>query len=300
MGTGQEKTNWFEPVQGTAKTYTYTYDQYETDARNAKSMVEDILADPDFPRITELAVGDWGNSWEDSCQPILDGIVGHADQFSHIEKLFIGDMDYEQCEVSWIIQGNYSKLWAALPNLKRLVIKGSMDLELGEACHEGLEELTIICGGIGKGVLASVQNAKLPNLKKLLLYLGVEDYGFDGNADTVRELLAKADFPKLQYLGITDSEIQDEVAKAVLESKFIGQIETLDLSMGTLTDQGGALLLEELPKWPNVKALDVHYHYLTDEMAEKLKGLPITVDVSEKNEPDEYRGTIYMNAMLTE
>ena len=250
--------------------------------------------------MTELIIGDWGGAWEDSCQAVLDGIVEHAQQFSHIQRLFIGDMDYEECEVSWIMQGDYARLWAALPNLKALTIKGSTDLELGEICHERLEELTIICGGLGSDVIRSIQNAKLPNLKKLLLYIGIEDYGFDGNADTIKELLDKADFPKLSYLGITDSEIQDELAQVVLNSKFMGQIETLDLSMGTLTDKGGALLFETLPKWPNIKTLDVHYHYLSDEMEEKLCSLPITVDVSEGEEPDEYDGEIYMNAMLTE
>ncbi len=209
-------------------------------------------------------------------------------------------MDYEECEVSWIIQGDYSKLWAAMPQLKALTIKGSTDLELGEICHEGLESLTIICGGLPVSVLRSIQGAKLPQLKKLLLYIGVEDYGFDGDADTIKELLEKADFPNLTYLGIVDSEIQDDIAKIVLESKFMGQIHTLDLSNGTLTDKGGELLLEQLPSYPNIKKLDVHYHYLSDDMAGKLEGLPIEVDISEKNEPDEYRGEIYMNAMLTE
>ena len=44
----------------------------------------------------------------DSQIGILDGIAANADRFSHITKLFIGDMDYEVCEVSWIMQGNYS------------------------------------------------------------------------------------------------------------------------------------------------------------------------------------------------
>ena len=282
------------------KTYRISYKEYDSGEKSAKDLVPDMLADPEFPDLTELVIGDWGGTWEDSCQVVLDGMIEHAEQFSHIRGLFVGDMDYEECEVSWIIQGNYSKLWAALPNLKALTIKGSTDLELGEICHEGLEELTIICGGLGSDVIKSIQNAKLPNLKKLLLYIGIEDYGFDGNADTVKELLEKADFPNLSYLGITDSEIQDELAQVVLNSKFMGQIETLDLSMGTLTDQGCALLLEMLPKWPNVKTLDVHYHYMSDEMEEKLSALPITVDVSDGEEPDEYDGTIYMNAMLTE
>lgn len=282
------------------KTYTIGYEDYDSGEKSAENLVADILADPEFPALTELVIGDWGGAWEDDCQAVLDGIVEHAEQFSHIQRLFVGDMDYEQCEVSWIMQGDYSKLWAALPDLKSLTIKGSTELRLGEVCHEGLEELTIICGGLGSDVIRSVQNAKLPNLKKLLLYIGIEDYGFDGNADTIKELLEKADFPNLSYLGITDSEIQDELVQVVLDSKFMGQIETLDLSLGTLTDQGGALLLEALPKWPNVKKLDVHYHYLSDEMAKKLCSLPITVDVSEAEEPDVYDGTVYMNAMLTE
>lgn len=283
-----------------AKRYTCSYDEYEEQGKRAKDIITDILADPDFPALTELIIGDWGGAWEESCQPILDGIIGHADQFSHIQRLFIGDMDFEECEVSWIMQGNYSSLWEALPNLRSLTIKGSMDLELGDIHHEGLEELTIICGGLGSDVIRSIQNAKLPNLKKLVLYIGIDDYGFDGNADTVKELLDKADFPKLTYLGIVDSEMQDELAKVVLESKFMGQIETLDLSLGTLTDQGGQLLSDALPKWSNIKNLDVHYNYLTDEMAKKLENLPIAVDASERNTPDEYHGTIYMNAMLTE
>lgn len=283
-----------------SKKFAYSYEEYDEQGKGAGSMIEDILADADFPGLTELVIGDWGNAWEDDCQEILDGIVTDAGNFSHIEKLFIGDMDYEECEVSWIMQGNYSKLWAAMPQLKELTIKGSMDLELGEICHEGLESLTIICGGLPASVIKSIQDAKLPHLKKLLLYIGIEDYGFDGDTDTIKELLEKADFPNLTYLGIVDSEIEDEVAELILESKFMSQIDTLDLSNGTLTDKGGALLLEKLSAYPNIKKLDVHYHYMSEKMAEQLEGLPLEVDVSERNEPDEYKGEIYMNAMLTE
>lgn len=289
----------FQLVTEKKKIYSYDYDEYE-DGKGAENLIEDILADPDFPNLNEVIIGDWGGAWEDDCQAIIDGIVEHAEQFSHIEKLFVGDMDFESCEVSWIMQGNYEKLWAAMPQLKELTIKGSSDLELGSICHENLESLTIICGGLPKYIIKEIQEAKLPNLKKLLLYIGIDDYGFDGDADTVRELLEKADFPQLKYLGITDSEIQDELAKVVLESKFMGQIRTLDLSMGTLTDESGALLLETLPKYPNIKKLDLHHNYLSKEMAKKLEDLPIVVDVSEIEKPWEYKGEIYMNAMLTE
>ncbi len=281
------------------KKYSYDYDQYES-GKGPATMVEDILADPEFPGRSELVIGCWGSAYEDSCQEILDGIVEHSAEFSHIERLFVGDMDYEECEVSWIIQGDYSRLWAAMPQLKELTIKGSCDLELGEVCHEGLESLTIICGGLPSNVILAIQKAKLPNLKKLLLYIGVENYGFDGDADMIRTLLAEADFPKLKYLGIADSEIQDELAEVVLDCKFMGQLETLDLSCGTLSDKGAALLVEKLPAYPNIQLLDIHHHYLTDAAVESLGQLPIEIDVSDQNEAEVYRGEVWMNAILTE
>ena len=284
---------------GKSKTYSYDYDEYE-DGKNAETMVKDILADLEFTGLDELIIGSWGGPYEVDCQPIIDAIVEKADQLSHITKLFVGDMDFEECEVSWIMQGDYSRIWKAMPQLKELTIKGSMDLTLGEIEHENLESLTIICGGLGTDVIKEIEKAKLPGLKKLLLYIGVEDYGFDGDAGTIKELLANSDFTNLTYLGIADSEIQDELAQVVMECKYIRQIETLDLSCGTLTDKGGSLLLEKLPELPNIKKLDVHHHYLSDEMMKKIRKLSPEVDLSEQEEAEEWDGEIWYNAMLTE
>ncbi len=282
-----------------AKKYSYDYEQYE-EGKTSGTMIDEILSDPEFPELTELIIGEWGGCWENDCQKIIDGIVEHKEGFSNITSLFIGDMDYEECEVSWIMQGDYSRLWDAMPQLKRLTIKGSTDLRLGEIAHEGLESLTIICGGLPGTVIKEVQNARLPNLKKLLLYIGIEYYGFDGNLDTIKELLAGSDFPKLEYLGIEDSEIQDEITEIVLDSGYMKQIHTLDLANGTLTDKGGELLLKRLSEYPNLKKLDIHYNYLSEQMVRNLEGLPLEVDASERNEAEEYRGEVYMNAMLTE
>lgn len=284
----------------TSKTYSYNYEQYDEENKGPHTMVDEILSDPALPGLKELIIGSWGWACEDSCQPIIDNIVEHKDRFSGIESLFIGDMDFEDCEVSWIVQGNYSALWGAMPQLKTLTIKGSTDLVLGDIRHDKLEALTIICGGLPSSVIKSIQNAKLPNLRKLLLYIGVDNYGFDGNADTIRELLSNADFPNLEYLGLADSEMQDELAAVALDCKFMSQIHTLDLSCGTLSDNGGKLLLDKLPSYPNVKILDLHYHYLTDDMMKKLENLPLEIDLSEQNKPYEYLGEVYLNAMLTE
>lgn len=281
------------------KKYAYSW---EDEGKEAKDMIQEILADEELGSLDSIVVGNWGDAWDTAgSQEIVDGIVEHKEKFQHVKSLFIGDMEYDECEVSWIIQANYSELWKALPNLENLTIKGSCDLCLGEEIsHENLKSLTIICGGLPKSVFESIQNAKLPALEKLVLYIGIDNYGFDGDIETIRTFLDKADFPKLTYLGLVDSEMQDDVTEAVLQSKFMNQIETLDLSMGSLTDKGGTMLLEAVPKYPNIKALDLHYHYMSEKLEEKLEALPVEVDCSDTQEPDEWNGDIWMCAMLTE
>lgn len=286
-----------------SKKFSYEYEEYEEGDKSSKTMVADIMADPQFTELEEIVIGDWGNAWDDTesgAQDIIDDIIENKEQFSHIKSLFIGDMDFEECEVSWIIQGNYENLFHAMPQLESLTIKGSTDLTLGKIEAPNLQSLEIICGGLPKEVIESVRDANLPALKSLTLYIGVENYGFDGAIEDIEDLLEKSNFPALENLAIVDSEIQDEICKVVLDSKYMKQINRLELSMGSLTDKGGQLLLDKLPEFLNVKCLDVHYHYLTDEMMEKLEALPIEVDTDEQNEPDEWDDEITCWPMLTE
>lgn len=283
-----------------SKKYSYEWDDYEDGKKDAKTMIAEILEDPKLPELEEIIIGCWGESWDNDAQAIVDGIVENKDKFSHIKSFFIGDMEYDECEVSWIEQADYSKLWEALPQLEKLTIKGSNNLSLGKIKHENLKSLEIICGGLPKEVLQSIGEAELPELRNLLLYIGVEDYGFDGDVSDIESMLTKSDFAKLEVLGIMDSEIQDEITEVVVKSKYMKQIEALDLSMGSLSDEGGEILLKELPGYENIKAVNLEYHFMSDAMMKKLKGLSIDVNVEDQQEDDEYDGEIYRWPMLTE
>lgn len=284
-----------------SKKFVYTWDDIENQDKNAATMFEDILSDSELPELEEIVVGDWGEAYDenDSCQFIIDGMIDKKEHFQHIKSLFIGDMTYEECEVSWIQQADYSKLWDALPNLEKLTIKGSQSLVLGNIRHYHLKELEIICGGLPKNALESIAQAELPELKSLKLYLGVEDYGFDGELEDVKKLLDPR-FPKLHTLGLMDSDMQDEITIEVCKSTYMDQISNLDLSKGSLTDKGGAVLLEEVPKHPNIRSLNLEFHYMSDDMMKKLSALPVDVNVDDPQEDDEYDGEIYRDPMLTE
>lgn len=279
------------------KKYFYTYEDYEEDGKSIETMADEILNDNDLINLKEIVVGCWGECYEDSPDKLLEMIVENKEKFAHIESLFIGDMNYEECEVSWIIQGNYKNIWSALPNLKKLTIKGSSELVLGNIEHDKLESLEIICGGLPQECLNKIAEAKLPNLKHLNLYLGVDDYGFSGSIEDIEKVINNKSFSNLKYLGLCDSEIQDEVVKLVINNDIIKQLEILDFSNGTLSDEGGKVILDNKEKLNHLKELDLHFHYMSDEVMNKIEKLPIKVDMSEQNENDEEYGNY---PMLTE
>lgn len=279
------------------KKFSYSWEDYEVDCKDIQTMLEEVLASKRLPHVEELVIGYWGEPYDNSAQIIVDGIVEHKEQFQHIKSLFIGDMEMEECEVSWIEQADYSKIWEALPNLEKLIIKGSTGLSLGTIVHSNLKELEIICGGLPKNVIHSIANAELPELTFLNLYIGVKEYGFDGDIEDIKELLAHP-FPKLTRLGLVDSEIQDEIAVEVVKSVYMNQISELALSKGTLSDKGGRLLLEEVPKHQNIVFLDLEYHYMSIKMMLQLLELPIDVNVDEQQEV--YGTESYWYPMLTE
>lgn len=282
--------------------FFYDYDDYESGEKDALTLAQEVLADSDLPDLDELVIGCWGESYDNSVQSLLDEFTANADKLRHLKSLFIGDMDYEECEVSWIEQGNYETLLAALPGLEKLTIKGSVGLSLGKVRHAALQEIEIICGGLPKNVLHELAAAELPALTKLNLYLGVEEYGFDGGIEDVKALLRSPLMRQLTYLGLGDSEWQDEVVEAVLEVLPLLRLEVLDFSNGTLTDQGGQLLLDAKDKLKNLKKIDLTYHFLSDEMMERLKatGLPFVLDDPQETDIDEDDGYIYRFPMLTE
>ncbi|WP_337034599.1 STM4015 family protein [Paenibacillus illinoisensis] len=264
---------------------TVSFDDYENGIR-MENLIRELAANPEAGTLESLVIGDWGQAYESSPDEFMNVLIELAPSFPSIKKLFIGDMGFEECEVSWIIQTDLTPLLKAFPELKSFTVKGSSGLSLEPLQHAKLEELVIICGGLPQEVLASITNAQLPELRKLELYLGVDDYGFDGSLEDVLPLLEQGRFPKLVYLGLKDSEIQDDIAKAMAQAPIVDQLEVLDLSQGTLSDEGAEALLAS-DKIKKLKHLDLSYHYMTDEMLIRWKRSGLSVDVSDQQQSDE-------------
>jgi hypothetical protein len=114
-----------------------------------------------------------------------------------------------------------------------------------------------------------VLSAELPALEHLELWLGTPDYGGETTIADLEPLLSGAVHKNLKYVGLRNAEIADSVAVTVAQSPLIATVVELDLSLGTLSDEGFAALSAMAPS-PNLKRLNVAYHYATPAAVDAL------------------------------
>jgi hypothetical protein len=237
--------------------------------------------------VTALVIGPWGEEvFDEPADPIIELVAGASDRFTALTGIFLGDVIMEEAEISWIHQGDITPLLTAYPRLTELVVRGSESLKLNPLRHNALQRLRFESGGLPGEVVRAVAESTLPALQDLRLWLGVENYGATWQQADLAAILAGDNLGALRTLGLQNSDQQNDLARWVAESAVVRQLETLDLSMGTLTDVGA----EHLLSLTHLKTLDLHHHYVSDEMAQRLRAaLPgVRVDLGDRREPDRY------------
>ncbi|MCG8587363.1 MAG: STM4015 family protein [Pirellulales bacterium] len=261
---------------------------YDDDENTAANLLREILEQPNADQLTGLVIGMWmGDDFELGPSDLVEMLVASSAQLPNLSAIFVGDILYEECEVSWINQADLSPLLTSFDRLEVLKIRGSQGLSLGNPIqHDQLKSLTIECGGLPSSVVREIGSAELPALSHLELYLGDGNYGWDGTAEDLAGILSGDRFPKLEYLGLRDSEIADEVAQAVAQSPILGRIKELDLSLGTLSDVGAEALLAS-DAIAKLDKLNLEHHYCSPSVVARLQALPVDVNVDDVKEPDD-------------
>ena len=250
----------------------------------------DLLASAGSGQIESLVIGGWqGDDTQTDSSDVVELLVSSSSKLPLLRNLFIGDIFFEECEISWIRQSDLSPLLGAYPRLEHLTVRGGEGLTFGRMSHDALRELVVQTGGLPPSVVHEIAAAQLPALEHLELWLGEPNYGGEATVDDLAPLLRGGVFPKLRYLGLKDSVIQDEIAGVVALAPVVNQLEVLDLSLGTLGDEGAKALLAS-PAVRGLKKLDLHHHFMSRQVMDQFLALPITVDVSDPQEPHEWGG----------
>lgn len=249
-----------------------------------RELLDDYLGKVDKQQLRALVIGAWGEaSTGTPPQQFLDGLVKH--QLPQLKALYVGDMPFESAEISWIIQGNYGPLLDAYPDLEALRIRGS-GIGLTAMKLPRLRELAIETGGLPSTLVEAIAASELPALKHFELWLGDDGYGFDGDLATYQNLLAKIHPERLEYLGLRNAQISDELAIHIAKQPWLATLPKLDLSMGTLGDAGAEALIRS-PYIQGLGSLDVRHHYMSGSVVKRLQQLSLTLHIDEAEEADE-------------
>ena len=271
------------PAKGGKTIYRFRSD-WENDDLEAN--LEHFLGTDGAREATGIVIGCWSGD-DPGVNPgfVVDLLVKHKDRLPNLVALFMGDTISEENEMSWIHQTDVSPLLEAFPNLQLLRTRGGESLEIARPKHAKLRALALESGGLPVEVVRAICSADFPSLEYLELWLGTSEYGGTSTLQDLQPILSGQLFPHLKYLGLRNCEYADDIAAAIVNSPIIERIETLDLSLGVITDEGANALLS-LPADCRLKHVSIHYNYATRAVIKKLKAHKIAFDTSKPPDMD--------------
>ena len=277
-----------EALEGVTVRIGVDWDEYEEGVKWIDKFAA-YLDHPASAKATGLVVGAWDGLAEMAGDPnlVVEAIVSARERLTNLTSLYFAEVVSEECEVSWIELADLSPIFAAYPALEYFAVRGGPGLSLGAPRLPSLRSLVVETGGLNGEVVREVTRASLPGLEHLELWLGTENYGATVAVEDLEPILSGSLFPNLKYLGLRDSDIADAVAAAAANAPILERIEILDLSMGTLGDEGVEALLAS-PNLTRLKKLDIHHHYCTDAMMARLEGAGVEVDLSQREDESKY------------
>jgi len=236
-------------------------------------LTEALVALPSARFIRELTLG---------CASIHEAAIHQATQRAlarngpfptlHTLRLIT---DGEEEMLSWTESGDLGHLTTTAPNLRTLHVQAGAVVvgDPGDLRLPALESLVIETCGMTVENLDALAGAPWPELRSLSLWFGSAAYGVDIAITSVRAVLDAA-MPKLTHLGLVNNELTGEIVDLLATHPLLDQLETLDLSKGTLDDQGAARLVASAGKFGKLRGLDLRSNYIQGQAHAVRKALP--------------------------
>lgn len=266
---------------------------YEAGDINLAETLGELMTDvPEIHFIQEIVIGskededEYQPTWNDEIEMLAQNGVPKA-----LSRLVFHSGGF--WDISSTNLGNLEPLYPRLEGLRELLIHmGGMDF--GKKMNlPSLRSLQIETGGLRKENIKAIVDGALPNLEKLVLYIGEtdNDYGCDVDRDAMQELLDGKNLGKVTHLGLCNTNLADTLAADIVGSKVLAQLKILELGRGTMTDEGARVFLNEKAAFDHLDRLDLTRGFLSKGVQEELKtayGDKVVV-ADQESADDDYR-----------
>lgn len=253
----------------------------------------------DTARVRALIVGNWRDAWDTGPDRVISALLGARGRLPALRALFIGDIFSRWLQACWQ-QSDMTGLLAGFPQLEQFGVRGSEGLALPVGRHENLRSLAVQSEGVDSAVVRAIGASDWPVLEHLELWLGSPESGGNFQLTDLEPILSGARLPRLRHLALCNSVIQDDVAAAVAAAPVTARLEILDLSMGTLSDEGAEALLGGQPL-THLQKLDLHHHYISEPSQQRLRqalepaGVTLDLRDSDPWDDGERRNALYID-----
>ena len=219
---------------------------------------------------------------------LLDTLVEVA--IPTLRVLELGAMDCRggETEVSWIGLGDVRKVLRAYPRLREVKLTGAcahhdgLVLDLGEIDLPELRWFELRTTDLGSAQLASILAAKWP-IETLVLWFGSNDRGCEVLPEHLEPLLERPP-PTLRHLALKNAQWIDDLIDPLAASPLLAQLESLDLSMGCLTNDGARELRDHEPAFRHLHRLVLDRSLLDEAGIAAVQGLCREVSADDQRE----------------
>ncbi len=224
-------------------------------------LVREVLEHPSATFLTTLEVGDLPSDGVLDYQPVLRALQATTPRC--LRHLTIEPRELLRSSA----QLSIAEL--TLPRLESLTLGGGT-IELGALPFPSLRRFALRTTAFTHAHLEALLAAPLPQLESLELWFGSRSSGADRIDPGDLDALARH-FPNVRHLGLRNAPATDTFVEWLLGAPLSAQLESLDLSLGTFSDDGARLLLEHAPRLPALRRLSVAQSCLGPVMVRRLQ-----------------------------
>ncbi len=269
-----------------------------TESFHILRFVKAVFSSPLCAALEELKIGIL--HWDNSEQNVVLAEAGKHAWAKDLLRLRLGDVGDASVDMDHHSVGDVGKVITKhFPNLESLHLHSGDDYgsnsPFGIAGLElpKLKELTIETCAMSRKRMKSLTAAKLPALERLVVWFGERDRGANATLADVMPVWDGKLFPRLRHLGLCNTELVLDFIRLLPEGKIAKQLVSLDLSKGTLGDDGIPELAEAAAKFPALETLCVDDSWITPAGIKALKKAYPRVKISAKDQqalvdPEDY------------
>ncbi len=176
-------------------------------------------------------------------------------------------------------RADVTALLPALRDLERLELQAG-HVSFDRVDLPELRDFQLRTAGLGRDTLRALSAARWPALDRLTLWFGSPRHGGDCRVEDLASLLDGEHFPRLRHLRLMNATFTDELCEALVSSRLLPRLRSVDLSLGLMTDEGARTLARHAAALGHLQKLSLVNNALTHEGEALLEATSLPVELS--------------------